>query len=333
MTREQVQQILSRFDGLRVLVVGDLMIDEYVWGHASRISPEAPVLVLDAAHETFVPGGAANVAKQLVDLGASVMVAGAVGEDVAAERLKADLGRMGADTAAVVTTADRPTTQKTRIVAGAQQLVRVDREKRSPLPDEAAARLLRQATVALESCDALLFSDYDKGVLTRETVRSLIAAAREKGIVVTANPKPASARSYADINVAQLNRTEADQAARAYALPGTDPFESPDAETFHDAGKRLRAALGVENLLVTRSGDGLTVFHSDDGYTDVPAHRVDVYDGTGAGDSTIAGLTLALAAGTSLSDAVAIGNAAGGAVVRKVGVVTATREEIAALFP
>jgi D-beta-D-heptose 7-phosphate kinase/D-beta-D-heptose 1-phosphate adenosyltransferase len=333
MTREQAQRILSRFDGLRVLVVGDLMIDEYVWGHASRISPEAPVLVLDAAHETFVPGGAANVAKQLVDLGASVAVAGAVGEDAAAERLKGELGRMGADTAAVVATADRPTTQKTRIVAGSQQLVRVDRERRDPLPEEAAARLLRQATVALDSCDALLFSDYDKGVLTRETVRALVTAALDKGVVVTANPKPASARSYADIDVAQLNRTEADQAARAYALPGTDPFESPDAETFHDAGRRLRAALSVKNLLVTRSGDGLTVFHSDEGYTDVPAHRVDVYDGTGAGDSTIAGLTLALASGAPLLDAVAVGNAAGGAVVRKVGVVTATREEIAALFP
>jgi D-beta-D-heptose 7-phosphate kinase/D-beta-D-heptose 1-phosphate adenosyltransferase len=333
MTREQAQRILSRFDGLRVLVVGDLMIDEYIWGHASRVSPEAPVLVLDAAHETFVPGGAANVAKQIVDLGASVVVAGAVGEDAAAERLKAELGKMGADTAAVVTANDRPTTQKTRIVAGTQQLVRVDRENRAPLPAAAAAYLLRQATAALESCDALLFSDYDKGVLTRETVRALVGAARAKGVAVTANPKSSSARSYADIDVAQLNRTEADQSARAYALPGTDPFESPDAETFHDAGKRLRTALGVGNLLVTRSADGLTVFHADDGYTDVPAHRVEVYDGTGAGDSTIAGLTLALASGTPLLDAVAIGNAAGGAVVRKVGVVTANREEIAALFP
>src|SRR5215831_7060382 len=117
MTREQAQAILSRFDGLRVLVVGDLMLDEYVWGHASRVSPEAPVLVLDAAHETFVPGGAANVAKQLVDLGASVVVAGAVGQDAAAARLREDLGKMGADVTGVVTTADRPTTQKTRIVA------------------------------------------------------------------------------------------------------------------------------------------------------------------------------------------------------------------------
>ena len=333
MTRKQAEEILSRFEGKRVLVVGDLMADEYIWGNVSRVSPEAPVLVLDMVRESFVPGGAANVAAQLLTLGAEVMVAGVIGNDSTGERLKEKLGIMGADISAVIATYDRPTTQKTRIVAGTQQLVRVDREERDPLPDFTASRLVQSATRLLEKCDAILFSDYLKGVLSRDTVRSLTLAGQEKGIVITANPKPASAKFYEGIDVAQFNRTEADQTALAYALPGNDPFESADAQTFHEAGTRLRAALAVKNLLVTRGGEGLTVFHNGDIYTDMPAHRVEVFDGTGAGDSTIAALTLALASGASVKDAIALGNASGGAVVRKVGVVTASREEIASLFP
>jgi D-beta-D-heptose 7-phosphate kinase/D-beta-D-heptose 1-phosphate adenosyltransferase len=330
MTRVEAEAILARFEGRRVLVLGDLMVDEYVWGHVSRVSPEAPVLVLDAARETLVPGGAGNVAAQLSTLGAQVIVAGAVGDDAAGGQLCESLRSAGSDTTCVVTTGDRPTTRKTRIMAGTyqgtQQIVRVDREKRSPLPHAAAADLLRRATDALASCDALLFSDYDKGVLGRDTIQALTRAARERGIPVTANPKPTSIRSYEDVDVAQLNRTEADAVSRSHN------FDSSDDQTFHEAGVRLRAALRIRNLLVTRGAQGLTVFHADGTYSDVPAHRVDVFDGTGAGDSTIAGLTLGLAAGASLMDAVALGNAAGGAVVRKVGVVTATREEIAALF-
>jgi D-beta-D-heptose 7-phosphate kinase/D-beta-D-heptose 1-phosphate adenosyltransferase len=313
------------------------MADEYVRGHASRVSPEAPVLVLDAVEESFVPGGAANVAAQLLALGAEVIVAGAVGADTTGDRLREHLGKMGADCSAIVSTYDRPTTQKTRIVATvggfSQQLVRVDREKREPLPEFTATRLIANALQRLPTCHALLFSDYDKGVLAPNTIQQLVKAAGEQGIVMTANPKPVSARYYEGIQVAQLNRSEADSAARLYAVPGNDPFESTDLSAFHAAGTRLRTAMNVQNLLVTRSGDGLTVFHQNGGYTDVPAHRVDVFDGTGAGDSTIAGLTLALTTGASLLDAVAIGNASGGAVVRKIGVATATRVEIAALFP
>ena len=196
----------------------------------------------------------------------------------------------------------------------------------APSPEAAAADLAERCLAALDSgCDALLFSDYIKGVLGRDLVQTLTGEARRRGVVVTANPKPASARFYADVEVAQFNRSEADEASRSHA------FDADDL-TFHEAGKQLRAALGIRNLLVTRGAQGLTLFDAQGGYTDTPAHRVEVFDGTGAGDSTIAGLTLALAAGATLADAVEIGNAAGGAVVRKVGVVTATRDEIAALF-
>ncbi len=325
MNRKQAESTLERFSGKRVLVVGDLMVDEYVWGHVSRVSPEAPVLVVDAESHTFVPGGAANVVHNLRALGAETVVAGVVGNDTVGERLLDELRLLGADTSAVVTADDRPTTQKTRIVAGAQQVVRVDRERRSPLPLEVATRLEARASELLTVCDALLFSDYDKGVLCQNTVQVLMQAARRSGAVTTANPKPASAAFYVDVDVAQLNKTEAEQASGAHLL------RVPE-DTFHAVGARLRETIGVRNLLITRSAQGLTVFQSDGGFVDIAPHRVEVYDGTGAGDSTIAGLTLALAAGASVEDAAAIGNAAGGAVVRKVGVATATCAEIAALF-
>jgi ADP-heptose synthase, bifunctional sugar kinase/adenylyltransferase len=328
MTRQQAETILARFYGLRVLVIGDLMADRHVWGNAGRVSPEAPVLVVDVERETFVPGGAANVAHQLQALGASVVVAGVVGADENGERLKQELAAFGCDVRAVVTAPDRPTTTKTRIVAGSQQIVRVDREHRAPLPDGVADALLAQAREALGGCAAVLFSDYVKGALGRGTVAALVADARRAGVVTTANPKPTSARFYKDVDVAQFNRSEADQAHGGLHRLDAPPSE----ETFHAAGARLREGLEVRNLLVTRSAEGMTLFKEDGSHTDVQPHRVEVFDGTGAGDSTIAGVTLALAAGATPEEAARIGNAAGGAVVRKVGVATATREEIAALF-
>ena len=330
MNRTDAERILDQFAGKRVLVVGDLMVDEYIWGHVGRVSPEAPVLVVDVQKESFVPGGAANVANQLRALEASVIVAGVIGEDAAGERLRDSLESLGIETEPLIQSSDRPTTRKTRVVAGAQQnaqqVVRVDRERRGPLPEAIAERLVSESVRLLSSCDALLFSDYDKGVLGRATVRALVTAARDIGrIVITANPKPPSAHFYEDADIITLNKFEADQAG------GTTRFEDGTEESFHVAGVRLRETLNVRNLLVTRSSDGLTVFRPD-GFTDIPAHRVEVFDGTGAGDSTIAAMTLALATGATLLDSVALGNAAGGAVVRKVGVAAAYRDEIAALF-
>jgi D-beta-D-heptose 7-phosphate kinase/D-beta-D-heptose 1-phosphate adenosyltransferase len=324
--RAQAEAVFSRFAGLRVLVVGDLMADEYIRGSASRVSPEAPVLVLDAVEETFVPGGAANVAEQILAFGASVSVAGVVGNDVTGERLRQRLTQTGANVQAVVVSSDRPTTQKTRIVAGNQQIVRVDREKRGQLPASIARQLLEVAEEQLRNCDAVLLSDYDKGVLTPNTIKHLIARAGETGKVTTANPKPASIKHYAGATVVQLNHIEADLASRSHN------FDHSDEATFHQAGTRLRQTLGVHNLLVTRRELGLTLFQEPGDYFDIPAHRVDVFDGTGAGDSTIAGYTLALAAKASLREAIEIGNASGGAVVRKAGVVTATPQEVVALF-
>ena len=328
--RDALLKILENFPGRRVLVIGDLMADEHIWGHVNRISPEAPVPIVEVERETFVPGGAANTAAQLVAFEAEVFVAGVVGDDAAGGKLREALRALGADIEAVVTATDRPTTRKTRVTAGsyqgAQQIVRVDREKRAPLLPETEDALVAACQVILErGCDALLFSDYLKGVLTETLVARLSAIARAQGIVVTANPKPASVAFYKDADLIQLNRKEADEASRSTL------FESLDDTLFHDAGARLREALEVRNLLVTRGARGLTLFERER-HVDVGAVPVEVFDGTGAGDSTIAGITMGLAAGGTVEQAVRLGNASGGAVVRHVGVVTATRPEVAALL-
>ena len=329
MTAQQAEQILARVAGKRILVIGDLMVDEYIWGHVSRVSPEAPVMVVEAESHTFVPGGAANVVHNLRVLGAEVVVAGVVGRDVVGERLLDEMRSLGADTSGVVVAEDRPTTQKTRVIAhsqsGSQQVVRVDREKRAPLPDPAAVKLIGVSRDLMTVSDALLFSDYDKGVLAEPTVQTLTEVARHRGVVVTANPKPSSAAFYRGASVIQLKKMEAEHAS------GVHLVRVPE-DTFHEVGMRLRQRLGVDNLLITRSAQGLTVFTEDGGFTDIAPHLVEVFDGTGAGDSTISALTLALAAGTGVVDAAAIGNAAGGAVVRKIGVATARADEIAAMF-
>lgn len=282
-------------------------------------------MIVDAESHTFVPGGAANVVHNLRVLGAEVVVAGVIGRDAVGERLLDELRLLGADTSAVVFSDDRPTTQKTRIIAGAQQVVRVDREKRTPLPAEVAAKLLDITGELITVCDALLYSDYDKGVLTETTVHALTERARKSGAVITANPKPPSAAFYRGVDVAQLNKTEAEQASGAHLM------RVPD-DAFHAVGTEFRKRLDVRHLLITRSAQGLTLFFEDGNWADLPAHLVEVFDGVGAGDTTIAALTLALTAGADVVEAAAIGNAAGGAVVRKVGVATAAPAEIAAMF-
>ena len=232
--RDELLEILENFPGKRVLVVGDLMADEHIWGHVNRISPEAPVPIVEVERETFVPGGAANTAAQLVAFEAEVFVAGGVGDDVAGGKLREALRALGADISAVVTAPDRPTTRKTRVTAGsyqgAQQIVRVDRELRAPLTTETETALVRACEEVLEAgCDALLFSDYLKGVLTETLVARLSAAARTRGVVVTANPKPASVAFYKEADLIQLNRKEADEASR------TTLFESLDDTLFHAA--------------------------------------------------------------------------------------------------
>ena len=320
------KQLLANADKCRILVVGDLMVDEHIWGTTTRVSPEAPVLVVDVHRETMAPGGAANVTQQLLTLGAHVAVAGIVGNDQAGRDLLQCLRDSGADTGAVFVADDRPTTRKTRVIAGSQQVVRVDREVRVPLNDLQADQFCRNVIACMPHVDAVLFSDYEKGVFTEAIAKRLLESAKQHECVVTANPKPQSAAWFNGGDLVQLNRMEADLASRSHR------FATLDEADFHCAGSELRTILNVTNLLVTRGAKGLTVFHADGSASDIPAHPVEVYDVAGAGDSTLAAATIGLAAGGDIDTSVMIGNAAGGAVVRKSGVVCATSAEVLALL-
>ena len=327
MNAERAQEILDNFAGKRILVVGDVMLDEYVWGRVSRVSPEAPVMIVDADSHTFVPGGAANVVNNVCALDAKALIAGIIGEDSAAVILKEKLMEEGADVAGLVAVLERPTTLKTRVIAhtqqGAQQVVRVDHERRDAVNAETQKNLLAFLQEAIAGCDALLLSDYQKGLLIRDFVASVVQQGRAQSKVITGNLKPKGIGSHCRMTMITLNVFEAAEASGLLLGDG-----GSDPGTLHEAGRMILRKSGADNVLITRGAHGLSLFSSDGTTFDLPAHPVEVFDGTGAGDTTITTLTLALASGATPQEAVTLANAAGAVVVRKLGVATATRAEI-----
>ena len=327
MNAERAEEILDQFEGKRILVVGDVMLDEYVWGRVSRVSPEAPVMIVDADSHTFVPGGAANVVNNVCALGGKALIAGIVGEDGAATMLKEKLLEEGADVAGLVAVRERPTTLKTRVIAhtqqGAQQVVRVDHERRESIGADVQASLLSFLNGVMGDCDALLLSDYQKGLLGRDLVKSVVQTGRTAGKVMTGNLKPKGIGSHCRLTMMTLNVFEAGEASGLLLGDG-----GSDLGTLREAGRMLLRKSGAENVLITRGAHGLSLFSADGEYFELPAHPVEVFDGTGAGDTTITTLTLALASGATPAEAVTLANAAGAVVVRKLGVATATRAEI-----
>ncbi len=323
MDKQRAQAILDGFTGKKVLVVGDVMLDEYVWGRVSRISPEAPVMVVDADRETYVPGGAANVVNNLCALGGAASIAGIIGEDGAGAKLMEKLREEGANTDGLISSATRPTTRKTRIIAHSQQVVRVDHEQREEVQGEARALIMDYLHTAIPDCDAVLLSDYQKGLLSRDMVRAVVEQARGAGKIITGNLKPQGIGAHARLTVITLNLSEASQAT-GFLLEGASE------DTLREAGRVILRNSGSDHVLITRGAQGLTLFSADGSEASVPAHPVEVYDVAGAGDTVISTLTLTLAAGATPAEAVTLANCAGAVVVRKVGVATAMREEILA---
>jgi rfaE bifunctional protein kinase chain/domain len=324
MTKDRFREIVNGFAYKHVIVLGDLMVDEYLWGKATRISPESPVMVVDVERESSVPGGAANVVNNLLALGARVSVIGVVGDDEAGKLLIQALKDEGADVSGIVADPSRPTTRKTRVVAHSQQVLRVDREQTHPIDAQVTEKLVRRLQEEISSAQAVLVSDYNKGVLTPDVARQAVQAARGKGIFLTANPKPATARSLAGAHILQLNQVESEMAATILGIEGMSST-SPDA-----AGTTLSQRLGVDTLIITRGAKGLMLYPSSGEPHHVPPHPVEVYDAAGAGDTVISTLTLGLVAGASAEEAAVIANHAAACVVRKVGVATVSAEEILA---
>lgn len=310
--------LLSRFRGCPVLVVGDLMLDEFVWGSVARISPEAPVPVVEVKRRTFVAGGAANTAANIAALGGSPFLAGLVGDDANGERVCALLRDGGVEVGAVVRDRDRPTTTKTRVVAHSQQMLRVDLELPGPMAEDLEVALLARVTTVLPAVRGCVVSDYGKGVVTPRFVGELIARCRTARIPVVVDPKGADYAKYRGATLVKPNQLEAGKVLNR---------DLSDADAVRTAGRDLLEMLGT-SILITQGSAGMSLFEKGRSPVHIPAQAREVFDVTGAGDTVASTLALALAAGGSLESACRLASAAAAVVVGKVGTATVGLDEL-----
>jgi D-beta-D-heptose 7-phosphate kinase/D-beta-D-heptose 1-phosphate adenosyltransferase len=330
MNRERIEQILQSFSGKKILVIGDLILDEFVWGNVRRISPEAPVPVVEVVRESYYPGGSANVARNLREFTGGVAVMGLVGTCLHAERLKNLLAGQQINLDCLQQAEDYQTIVKTRIIARHQQVVRVDREKKTGLTPMQSAEALRQIETMLPSLDAVIFEDYGKGLLQQELVDKIIAAAKKVGKIIAVDPNPNNNLEWHSVTAITPNRSEAFAAAGVPWADPIDPVEN-DAALFA-VGKILQKKWDTENLLITLGEQGMMLFRENEKPFHIPTRAQEVFDVSGAGDTAIALLTLALCAGATPAEAADISNHASGVVVGKLGTATLTPAELVQSF-
>lgn len=319
-------QIVAGFAAKRILVIGDLILDEFVWGRVSRISPEAPVPVVEVDRETYYPGGAANVARNLREFTPHVSIMGLVGEDAPAEHLKKLLTEEGIDLTAVQQDAAFQTIVKTRIIARQQQLVRVDRERKSRLSPTQMERALQQIEAMLPALDAIIIEDYAKGLVQQEFADRITALARRAGKLVAVDPNPHNVLTWRNISVMKPNRPEAFAAAGKPLVEPAEPIER-DPHLL-EVGDILLNKWDSENLLITLGEHGMLLFQRGHAPYHTPTRAQEVFDVSGAGDTAIALFTLALTAGASSPEAAEISNHASGIVVGKLGTATVSPAEL-----
>jgi len=315
---------------VRILVVGDVMLDQFIWGQVSRISPEAPVPVVDFVRESLMPGGAANVARNLSALQAATELFGLTGRDESARRLKRLLSEQRVGCRGLVADPKRATTIKTRIVAHQQQVVRVDRESRHPAESGITNRLVQALAERLPSADAVIVGDYGKGVVTQPLLEALKRLCRPRGIWLSLDPKPVHLLELKDLSLLTPNRKEAfELAGVADGARSENPLR--DARLVQMAKKLLRE-LRPALLLITLGDQGMLLCRRDQPPFHIPTVAQEVFDVSGAGDTVIATFTAAIAAGASPVEAAILSNHAAGVVVGKVGTATVLPQELAARF-
>lgn len=333
---ERLAKLVKRFHGRRLAVVGDWMLDRYLWGMATRLSPEAAVPIVEHTKESECLGGAGNVAANLVALGAQVHSFGVAGTDEAATALRACMRALKLTEKGIVADRSRPTTLKTRIIASHQQVVRVDRESRAPLNATIEKKLAHEITHSLGRFDGLIISDYDKGVVTDDLVDAVLSACDRHGVPAFVKPKWSRLPAYRGATVIVCNRLEAEFLV-------TRPLDE-DASV-NEAGRELLARFGCQAVVITRGEHGMSVcerdardvFHIPATSRDQPIGQHgarqtlegrEVFDVTGAGDTVLATLALAVASGASIREAAVLGNAAAGVVVSKLGTATLSPSEL-----
>jgi D-beta-D-heptose 7-phosphate kinase/D-beta-D-heptose 1-phosphate adenosyltransferase len=326
----KVRQLLTAAARTRILVVGDVMLDQFIWGNVSRISPEAPVPIVDFLRESYMPGGAANVARNLSGLGMKPDLCGIIGRDDAGKRLRDLLTEQQVDCRCLLTHNERPTSIKTRVVAHQQQLVRVDRETRHDLDGPATRRLLVSLEPSLLTARAVIIGDYGKGVVTQSLIDALKHFCRQRGIWLSMDPKPVHHLNLAALSLITPNRKE------TFELAGIED-ETRHADPLKDqnlvaaAGKLLKE-LEPALLLITLGEQGMLLCQRNRKLFHIPTAAQEVFDVSGAGDTVIASFTLAIAGGASPLEAAIISNHAAGVVVGKIGTATVSPEELLASF-
>lgn len=319
--QSRAAELLEKFQQTKILVIGDLMLDEFLWGRARRIAPEAPVPVVEIERETLHIGGAGNVAANLAALGASPVVIGVQGSDTNGNRLCGEFEKININTSSIVIDSSRPTTVKTRIIAHSQHVVRADREKKTPVNNEIEAQLVSNFLDLLPTVKGIVVSDYEKGVITPSLLEKILPVAIAQNIPVCIDPKLKKFEYYHPATIVTPNQNEAESASG---------IAIDSAENLALVGERLRQMLKGASVLITRGEEGMSLFENDNEVINVPTIAREVYDVTGAGDTVVATLALGLACGASMLESAILANYAAGVVVAKVGTATASPEEVLA---
>lgn len=326
----RVRELLSAASRTRLLVVGDVMLDQFIWGHVSRISPEAPVPVVEFSSESYMPGGAANVARNLSALRAETELFSAIGEDDAGKQLKTLLAEQHIGCRGLAAIDSRPTSIKTRIVAHQQQVVRVDRESKQEIGATDVQTILRALGKEMDRADAAIVCDYGKGVVTQPLLEGVKALCRERGVWLSVDPKPVHHLNLAALSLITPNRKEAFELADV--IDGTRHSNPLEDKSLMLVAERLLNELRPALLLITLGDQGMLLCQRGQKPFHIPTVAQEVFDVSGAGDTVIASFTLAIAAGASPIEAAIISNHAAGVVVGKVGTATVTPEELIASF-
>lgn len=328
------KNIISKFNKTRILVIGDLILDQYIFGAVDRVSPEAPVPVVWANKRTYVPGGAANVANNIRALEGCVSLLGVTGKDKHAEILLSELKKRKIDTNGIFSELGRYTTLKTRVIAAHQQVVRVDWEHRDSLSKELNQKIIKFLKKNIKNFDAVIIEDYGKGVINEILLKELKNIAHNNKKIVTVDPKEEHFRYYSGLTTITPNRKELENAIRDLKIKDNTNklkinsdrlFTEKDIDT---AAKEILEYLGLESILVTLGEHGMRLFEKNNRITYIPTVAQEVFDVSGAGDTVISAFTLALASGANKAEAAYLANFAAGIVVGKLGTAVATRKEL-----
>jgi len=314
-----LKRLIGNFKRAKILLIGDLILDEFIWGRVSRISPEAPVPVVWVNSESFMPGGAANAANNIHALGAQAFICGVIGSDERGRTLADELRRKNIDVEGIVIDTERPTTLKTRVIAHHQQVVRIDREKVEEIDDNVIGQIMTFLKEKIADVDAVLIEDYGKGLIVPRLLQEVVALAQKHKKIITVDPKENHFPFYKNVNLITPNHHEAAKACGK---------KINNEQDLKDVGKALLAKQEAEAVLVTLGEDGMCLFQRNAEPVHIPTMAQEVFDVSGAGDTVISTATLALASGASMQQAAHIANCAAGIVVGKVGVAVATQEEL-----